>query len=225
MGDCHYKSGDVIYVSDKEAMGKVLSKECTLSEGVKFVFYYDDTEEKPEVTQKTKELKKMPETNKAEPSATAPEASTVVEEKETKQDTTKQTEATTSVPDAPFDVNQILQSTGGGAGVAIILAIVAVVGGGAAFKFYKQFAEQKHEQKMKQLEIQAQQQGMNGAQPPPCQAQNTIIEGRLAAMEAKLATVEKKSSSFSADFDADELENRVLKIEKKIKTLSKKETI
>ena len=130
-----------------------------------------------------------------------------------------ETQATTAEPAAaPFDVNQLTQSAGGGPVVAIVLAGIAVLGGGAAMKFYKQFSEQKHEQAMKKLELDAQSQGLNGAQPPPCAAQNAVVEGRLAAMEAKLVSMEKKTSSFSADFDASDLEERIEKLEKKAKT-------
>ncbi len=74
---------------------------------------------------------------------------------------------------------------------------------------------------MKKLEIQAQSQGLNGAQPPPCQAANAALEAKLAGLETKLASVEKKTSSFSAGVDADEVEERIIKLEKKIKTLNK----
>lgn len=210
---CEFKEGDVITLPNDEIVERILNRECTLSQGVRFRLYYEHDEDSnnKEVLQKTKEKKAMPEVEE-----TALEEVSVPEPK-------KEVQATTSVPDAPFDLNQVIQSTNsGGAGVAIILALIAVAGGGAAWKFYKQFSEQKHEQAMKKLELEAQANGMKGVQPPPCQAQNVIIEGRLAAMEAKLATVEKKSSSISADFDAEELEERVLKLEKKVKTLSAK---
>lgn len=135
------------------------------------------------------------------------------------------TATTTEAPAAPFDINAILTSTGGGGGIAIVLAILAVVGGGAGWKFYQKFAEQKHEQAMKKLEIEAQSQGLNGAQPPPCQAANAAIEAKLTAIEGKLATMEKKTSSFSAGFDAEDIEERVIKLEKKLKTISKGPTV
>jgi len=219
---CHYIRGDIILLSDREAMDKVLSGKCTLSEGVVFRAYYEDTEPKQEVFKKAKEKKTMPENEKISVEEAVPQAVEDKTEQAPVPEPKKEVEAITSVPDAPFDVNQIVQSTGGGGAIAIILALVAVVGGGAAWKFYQKFSEQKHEQEMKKLEIQAQQQGMNGAQPPPCQAQNTVLETRMASIETKLSTVEKKSSSLSADFDAEELEGRVLKIEKKVKTLSSK---
>ena len=228
--DCIVKSGETAYVKPEGLLlndGRVIpnwSENCQIQEGANIqIFLVENSkEETQEVKQKAKEKKVMPESEKVEAPEAAPESSEAVSEEVSIPEPKKEVEAVTSVPDAPFDLNQVIQSTGGGAGVAVVLAIVAVAGGGAAWKFYKQFAEQKHEQTMKKLELQAQAQGLNGAQPPPCAAQNTVIEGRLAAMEAKLATVEKKSASFSADFDAEEIEERVLKLEKKVKTLSAK---
>lgn len=230
--DCIVKSGETAYVKPEGLLlsdGQVIpnwSENCQIQEGANIqIFLVENSkEQKQEVKQKAKENKVMPEVKDTDTPQAAPEASETVLNEVSVPEPKKEVEAITSVPDAPFDLNQVIQSTGGGAGVAVVLAIVAVAGGGAAWKFYKQFAEQKHEQAMKKLELQAQAQGLNGAQPPPCAAQNAVIEGRLAAMEAKLATVEKKSASFSADFDAEEIEDRVLKLEKKVKTLSAKST-
>jgi hypothetical protein len=230
--DCIVKSGETAYVKPEGLLlsdGQVIpnwSENCQIQEGANIqIFLVENSkEEKQEVKQKIKENKVMPEVKDTDIPQAAPEASETVSTEAPTPEPKKEVEAITSVPDAPFDLNQVIQSTGGGAGAAVILAVVAVAGGGAAWKFYKQFAEQKHEQAMKKLELQAQAQGMNGAQPPPCAAQNAVIEGRLAAMETKLATVEKKSASFSADFDAEEIEERVIKLEKKVKTLSAKST-
>ena len=235
--ECIVKSGETAVVKPDGLLlndGTTVpdwSEKCTIENGANIEMSLAQEEENETIVQKNKktikkETVEMPPENKenAESTVAAPETSTIVADEAPKQVLPTETEATTSVPSAPFDVNQLVQSTGGGAGVAIALAAVAVVGGGAAWKFYQKFAEQKHEQKMKELDIKAQQQGLNGAQPPPCQAQNAILEARMAAIEGKLATIEKKSASFSADFDADELEGRVVKLEKKIKTLSAKST-
>ena len=139
-----------------------------------------------------------------------------------KEDTKEEAHATTSASDAPFDLNQVIQTTGGGGSVAIILAILAVAGGGAAWKFYQKFSEQKHEQKMRELELKAQADGLGTAQPPSCQAANAALESKIYALETKVMNVEKKSASISAGFDPEELEERILKVEKKIKTISSK---
>ena len=238
--DCHYKSGDVIDVSNIEDMSRLKDPNCIIEEGVVLrlqIIEEQPTEilldKKPEVfTQdfpKEVPLQMIPQTAQAvepqqpapvQPPQEAPQAAPIV----VAAPQPVQTVETVGEPSAaPFDINAILTSTGGGGGVAIILAILAVVGGGAGWKFYQKFAEQKHEQAMKKLEIEAKAQGLNGAQPPPCQAANAAIEAKLSALEGKLVSIEKKTSSFSADFDSEDLEKRVIKLEKKVKVISAKE--
>jgi hypothetical protein len=232
--DCHYKSGDVIDVTNVEDMAQLKNPDCIIEEGVTLRFYITEQQpsdevlvnKKPEVqkdTFKPKEVsiamepvKQVEQSQPVQAPQEAPQAPVAVVPV---QAPPVETHALVGEPSAaPFDINAILTSTGGGGGVAIILAILAVVGGGAGWKFYQKFAEQKHEQEMKKLEIQAQAQGLNGAQPPPCQAANAALEAKLVAIEGKLVSVEKKTSSFSAGFDADDLEERLVKLEKKAKS-------
>ena len=113
-------------------------------------------------------------------------------------------------------INQIAQTTGGDSSLTLMLAMLAVVGGGAAWKFYTQYSEQKHEQKMKQLELEAA--GLAGAQPPPCQAAKVKLETELNQMKAKVEGLDRKLA-FTADFDADLLERRMKKLERKIQDM------
>lgn len=240
--DCHYKSGDVIVIRESDELNPLKDPNCIIEQGVTIRFYITEPIEEPtintdlqeenkknivpnnEVSLETKNLnKEVPKMEPVQeqtqpiqqPQQEAPQATPVVVPTPQPVQTVA---TTTAAPDAPFDINQIITSTGGGGSIAIILALVAVVGGGAAWKFYQKFSEQKHEQAMKKLEIEAQAQGLNGTQPPPCQAANAVIEARLAAMEAKIVSVEKKTSSFSAGFDAEDLEDRLVKLEKKLKS-------
>ena len=71
---------------------------------------------------------------------------------------------------------------------------------------------------MKQLEMQAQAQGLAGAQPPPCQAAKVKLEAELNQMKAKVEGIDKKLA-FTADFDADLLERRMKKLERKLKDM------
>jgi hypothetical protein len=237
--DCHYKSGDVIDVSNVEEMSRLKDPNCIIEQGVILrlgIIEEQPTEilldKKPEVLEnnfpREVPLKMLPQAQAVEPqqpvvapvpvsqpAQEAPQAAPVVVAAPQPVQTI---ETVGEAPVAPFDINAILTSTGGGSSVAIILAILAVVGGGAGWKFYQKFAEQKHEQAMKKLELEAQSQGLNGTQPPPCQAANAAIEAKLVALEGKLASVEKKTSSFSAGFDAEDVEERLVKIEKKLKS-------
>ena len=119
-------------------------------------------------------------------------------------------------------LGQLATNTGGDSTLTLLLAILAVVGGGAAWKFYTQYSEQKHDQKMKQMEIDAKMQGLSGAQPPPCQAAKVKLEAEIKEIKAKLAKVDQKMS-LNADFDGDLLERKVKKMERRLKDLEEGE--
>lgn len=233
--ECHYKSGDVIDITDTETLIKIKDPSCIIEEGVILRLYISE-EQSTDMVIKNPEVQK--DTFNPKEVSLAMEPVKLIEQPQPVQQVVQapqeapqapvavipvqappvETHAVVGEPSAaPFDINAILTSTGGGGGVAIILAILAVVGGGTAWKFYQKFAEQKHEQEMKKLELQAQAQGLNGAQPPPCQAANAALEAKMVAIEGKIASVEKKTSSFSASFDAEDLEERLVKLEKKVK--------
>jgi len=237
--DCHYKNGDVIDVSSVEDMERIKDPNCIIEQGVILRLsiienQHDDIVlNQPEV-QQADNFSKEVSLDMNPQAAQAVEPQPVVQPPESIQQPAPEAvqpapvvvqhvepvapvATTTEAPAAPFDINQIITSTGGGGGIAVILALIAVVGGTAGWKFWQKLSEQKHEQAMKKLELEAQAQGINGAQPPPCQAANAVLEAKLVAIEGKLASVEKKTSSFSAGFDAEDLEERLVKLEKKVK--------
>jgi len=94
--------------------------------------------------------------------------------------------------------------------VAIILAALAVFGGGAAFKFYRQWSEQKHEEKMAKIKIESKGQDKS---PGQCQAVHAQLTADLAEVKSRVGTLENKIS-VDADFDGERLEKRVKKLEK-----------
>lgn len=94
--------------------------------------------------------------------------------------------------------------------VTIILAAMAVFGGGAAMKFYKQWAEQRHEEKM--AKIKADSKSQNDS-PGQCQAVHAQLTAELADVKGRVGSLENKVS-LNADFDGDRLERRVKKLEK-----------
>ena len=94
--------------------------------------------------------------------------------------------------------------------VAIILAALAVFGGGAAFKFYRQWSEQKHEEKMAKIKIESKGQDKS---PGQCQAVHAQLTADLAEVKSRVGTLENKVS-VDADFDGERLEKRVKKLEK-----------
>ena len=115
----------------------------------------------------------------------------------------------------PESLTNITQQAGGDSNLAMLLAILAVVGGGAAWKFYSQFAEQKHEQKMKQMEIDAKIQGLGAAVPPPCQAENVKLEAEIKALKTKV----NGTAALLEDVDLDLYDRKFKKLDKRLKAL------
>ena len=103
--------------------------------------------------------------------------------------------------------------------VAIALAGMAVAGGSKAFKLYRDWAEQKHEREMKKLEIESQNQGLEGQQPPPCAAKCAAMQAEIEGLKAKLAGIEKKTATISADFDGDDVERKMKRMKKRVDEL------
>jgi hypothetical protein len=103
--------------------------------------------------------------------------------------------------------------------VGLALAGMAIAGGGKAWSFYRERAEQKHEQEMKKLEIEAQNKGMDGQQPPPCAAKSTAMQAEIDGLKSKLGSIEKKTATISADFDADDVDRQMRKMKKRIDEL------
>ena len=103
--------------------------------------------------------------------------------------------------------------------VAIALAGMAVAGGSKAWNFYRERAEQKHEQEMQKLKMEAQSQGMEGEQPPPCKAASAKMQAELDDVKSKLSAVQKKTSMISADFDGEDVERQIKRMKKRIDEL------
>ena len=149
--------------------------------------------------------------------------------------------ASTAVAEAPAapDLSQIAHLSGGNPIVTVLLALIVVGGGTAGWKFWQKRSEQSHELAMKKAEIDLEMAGLNGAQPPPCQAASAKVSGELSEIRSSLSAngeahkklqeqidglserlgkLEKKSAAlFSGDFDPEELEERLKKIEKALK--------
>ena len=71
---------------------------------------------------------------------------------------------------------------------------------------------------MKQMEIDAKMQGLQGAQPPPCQAANVKLETEIKEIKARLGKIDQKMS-LNADFDGDLLTRKFKKLERRVKDL------
>jgi hypothetical protein len=116
------------------------------------------------------------------------------------------------------ELNSLAQTTGADPALTIVLAAIAVLGGGAAWKFYKQHSEQKHDQKMAQMKLDAKAKGMEGQSPGPCQTVHAALKTEVEELRARLSKVDQKMA-INADFDGDDLERKVRKLEKWRKSL------
>jgi hypothetical protein len=131
-------------------------------------------------------------------------------------------EAQAATP-SPEEIVTIAQGAQDGGMIGVVLALVAVLGGGAGWKFYSQSSKQKadlaakqaelaHELAMAELNAKVQ---VPTASPPPCVAAHTSLEARIAAVEAKASRM--TLPDFPDDFDAELLIARVEKLEKAAK--------
>jgi len=131
-------------------------------------------------------------------------------------------EAQAATP-SPEEIVTIAQGAQDGGMIGVVLALVAVLGGGAGWKFYSQSSKQKADLATKQAELahdlamaelNAKMQ-VPTASPPPCVAAHTSLEARIAAVEAKASRM--TLPDFPDDFDAELLIARIEKLEKAAK--------
>lgn len=137
-------------------------------------------------------------------------------------------DAGTLVPDAPTasDLAGLAAATGGDSTLTIVLALIAVVGGAAGWKFFSQVAEQRHEQNMKRLDIEAQSIGIGKAQPQACATKHAELSARMDALSERLTNLSaqadaltKRTATLDADFDASDLERQVKRLTKTVKSM------
>ena len=199
---CDVDSGDRIQVTATTAEEL---HDCTIPAGVVFSVAYDEEKTMPDPTPD-------PAPQPPKPPAASQQST------ESSEQSTAGTEVAT--PATP-DLSQVADLAGGNPIVGVILALIVVGGGAAGWKFWTQLADQRHEQAMKRLELDAQAQGMAGAQPPPCQATTAELRKELAALDGRIQRIDRNVRSFTSSmdtFDEKELEKRLLKkIDEKIK--------
>lgn len=230
MSDCVFGSGDVVYRGD---LPRLLSGDCVLEAGAVIRLYYaDDARGEwlgsgsgegsalvpvPRVARRhiphkvTTEIAMQDEVvvnGSGVPAAPAlPPAQPI---------------ASVAAPSvAPFDVNSLVGAAGGGGGIAVLLALIAVAGGTAGWKFWTKVSEQKHEQKMKELELKAAASANHDKSPQQCTTAHAALEARIVALEGKVVAVEQKSLSLDADLGGDNLDKRLDKIEKALRLARK----
>jgi hypothetical protein len=144
-------------------------------------------------------------------------------------------------PPSAADLSKIAADAGGGS-VGLLMAALAILGGGGAvWKFLNGRSKQQHEQRMKELELQADNQKRDDDKDKKCESRTSGISLRIDSLEPKvtklsedivnlqfslrdvqsrLAEIQGKLNQLKwpdADFDADEFESRMAAVEKKMK--------
>lgn len=136
------------------------------------------------------------------------------------------TEAPAAATTAVAEIQGLLPKDGSsGTGVTVLLTLIAVGGGGAAWKFYQSFAKQKHEQRMKELEIKEKkielqdEKGDHKLCEAARAADRAALEAKIASLESRLADAEKKPAPELPElpFDPEDLQERIAQIESALK--------
>lgn len=126
---------------------------------------------------------------------------------------------------APADLKAALPAAADTNGMTVLLAAVAVLGGGAAWKFYDSHSKRRHEENMARIEREPQEDSHK-----KCDASRAALEVRVADLSAKIdaqnarldeihrAIADQRQSSVKlGDFDPEALEDRLAKLEKAAK--------
>ena len=136
--------------------------------------------------------------------------------------------ATMGVPEnAIAEVKSLVPADGNANVITVALAVVGVAGGGAAIKLYQNMVKSKHDQKMKELEIEERRTEKQDDKHQACAAERVALEAKIVALTAKVEEVLTRQpstgSSFDlGDFDPEELEERLKKIEAALKPVKGK---
>lgn len=175
---------------------------------------------------------------KARPKHRDPEPSQYeyVDEVEAPVPATKSLQSTVGVAVPEVDVKKIVDDSAGATPYTVMLAIVAVVGGGAGWKFYQNYAKQKHEQAMKALEIEQSKADRQQSDHQACSTRSAALSAQVESLSSNLGSVASKVSQIeskltsmpdsppdigiSAD-DVGKIDKRVKILEKKLTALSK----
>lgn len=205
---------------------------CTYKNESGFFFYANEGEPEQEAPMKKHKREKHPAPEHHEESAvtTAPTVEVVADAVSAV--SPSDALALISVPDAGIpvpglsahvgvaDLKSALPAAADTSGMTVLMAGVAVLGGGAAWKFYDSHSKRRHEQEMAKIE-------RGDDSHKKCDASRGALESRVTELFAKIDTqnvrldeihraiAEQKQSSLKlGSFDPEELEERLNKLEK-----------
>lgn len=138
------------------------------------------------------------------------------------------TTASVGVADnAISEVKALVPADGNANMITVALAVVGVAGGGAAIKLYQNMVKSKHDEAMKRLEIEQQRSDKQDDQHQACNAARAALEARVATLSAKVEELAAKPTSSGSsfdlgEFDPEEMEQRLKKLEESLKAKGKR---
>jgi hypothetical protein len=127
--------------------------------------------------------------------------------------------ASAGVPEnAIAEVKSLVPAGGDASMITVALAVVGVAGGGAAIKLYQNMVKSKHDQKMKELEIEEKRADKQDDKHQACASERLALEAKIASLTMKIDELAAKQTSTGSsfdlgDFDPEALEERLKKIE------------
>ena len=233
MSKCKLQKGDIsllveenLLSKDKTELIKDWTIECNIEAGTTLRIPYDIKEiklqQKPKPKQKLVPKKNNKKTNlkvkkvevqpKIEPEVKdEPETSQQIGGSEMPKKEKQELVATVEQPandNVSAELMKLAKENSSDPTVTMILAAMAVFGGGAAMKFYRQWSEQRHEEKMEKIKMDSKSQDKS---PGECQTVHAQLTAQITEVKAKVNSIE---NSIDVDFDGDRLERRVKKLEK-----------
>jgi hypothetical protein len=117
-------------------------------------------------------------------------------------------------PPSAADLSKIAADAGGGS-VGLLMAALAILGGGGAvWKFLNGRSKQQHEQRMKELELQADNQKRDDDRHTECKAARDEVAAKLAELDAKVSAHYEKATSLQ--FDLRDLQTRLAEVQAKL---------
>lgn len=188
-----------------------LLRDCDIPEGVTFRTYYGESMEP---------LADTPDATLPTPTLPAP---AVLAESPKGIELPQEAQAQALSPDAMPDLAQLEGIAGGDPMIMLAVLLVMVLGGGAGWKFWTQYSEQKHQQALERIRLERDMAGHGGASPPPCQTAHAALEKRIDAIDKRLSdTTRKVGTVIRPDSPGvEELDERLTRAEKQIKGLAR----
>ena len=216
-GSCVIGPGELVLV--QEVTEEELVR-CQFQTGSGFVFPYTDEEREPDAGAPEPPRKPATVSKPVTPAPTPPPASPLPPEP-----AQPVTQAVVGeAPALPAQVADLKAALPADANLfTVLLGGIAVLGGGAAWKFYSEHSKRKHEQEMARIEKQDNQPGECKAHAA-MNAQLSSMAAKVDAVAAKVEAIEKHGEEqrlTMGDWDAADMTERVEKLEKKVKKLKK----